>query len=720
VILLNAALAGAFAAVAVPVLVHIIHQRRVTEHRWAAMRFLHEMMARSRSRLLLDQWLLLLLRCGAIACLTLALMRPALEPGGDDVVARHGKTAAVILFDDSLSSATGRDAPRIARMQELTLNYLDTLSKGDEISLIRLSQLQAAADPLFDLEAVRDRVRGIAPSDVGSDHVRLLSAGLTQLERHVNPTVELVLVTDGLSDGWNTDERVRWRELRDRLVRDPEATAGTRDRPRMVLLSPGDTGRLGNLSISAVSLDRSVVTAEQEVAITVNVDHHGDTTTGAAMLRLQVDGRTVAERELELELGESRELVFHHRFAGAGSHALEAVIEGARDDLAADDRRAVAVEVVRGLPVLLVEGRRGQGLAGSGAFVAAALDPDGEGAGLFALERIASTQLGTVRLGAYRAVVLCDVPALDARALAALERYVAEGGGVLVGCGPATDRSHVNRLWARDGEGFLPCPLGEVRELERPLVPRLEAKAHRAVSPFAGAGGEAWGDALVRRYRDLSVDQVPAGELVTLLGLENGDPFLVLRRRGLGQVALFAGSLDLAWTELPIRAAFVPLIRGVVGHLGGQVLPPRNLLPGQELAFVRRRSVVDPHAAAPDGTPVPLRPGSWEGRQVYVSPPVRDRGVYTVRDDERVLHFAVAADSDESLMTALGSATLDEAFADQHVLDLRTASAVQATFAGAGGGDLELWRYLLAACLGLLFIETLVTRHQSRGERGPA
>jgi len=210
-----------------------------------------------------------------------------------------------------------------------------------------------------------------------------------------------------------------------------------------------------------------------------------------------------------------------------------------------------------------VEGRSGHGLSGSGSFLAAALDPAKGDGGLFAVERIPSTQLSGVRLGDYRAVVICDAPALDANALSALERYVAEGGGVLVGLGPATDPQHVNRLWARDGEGFLPCPLGDLRQPERPVVPRVESAAHRALAPFAGSGGESWAAAQVRTYRDLAVGSVASGELTTLVALENGDPLVVLRRRGLGQVVLVATSLDLSWTELPVRAAFVPLVRGV-------------------------------------------------------------------------------------------------------------------------------------------------------------
>jgi hypothetical protein len=79
------------------------------------------------------------------------------------------------------------------------------------------------------------------------------------------------------------------------------------------------------------------------------------------------------------------------------------------------------------------------------------------------------------------------------------------------------------------------------------------------------------------------------------------------RRRGLGLVTLVATSLNADWTDLPLQAAYVPLMRGIVGHLGSFIIPPRNLEPGGQIIYARAK---DPakglRAEDPSGKPLKL------------------------------------------------------------------------------------------------------------------
>ena len=77
---LNLALAGGLAAVSIPILVHIAHRRKITPVKWGAMQFL-ELGRRTRRRIRLEEWLLLLLRMGMIGLVALALARPWAKGG---------------------------------------------------------------------------------------------------------------------------------------------------------------------------------------------------------------------------------------------------------------------------------------------------------------------------------------------------------------------------------------------------------------------------------------------------------------------------------------------------------------------------------------------------------------------------------------------------------------------------------------------------------------
>ena len=57
---LNPFLFGGLFAVSAPVIIHLLHRRKIKQVDWGAMRFLMEMMAKRLRRLFLDELLLLL------------------------------------------------------------------------------------------------------------------------------------------------------------------------------------------------------------------------------------------------------------------------------------------------------------------------------------------------------------------------------------------------------------------------------------------------------------------------------------------------------------------------------------------------------------------------------------------------------------------------------------------------------------------------------------
>lgn len=713
---LNLLLVGGLAAAAAPILVHIAHRRKITPVDWGAMRFLLEMMRRSRKRLFIEQWLLLAIRTAAVLCLALALMRPAIAPkpieAGGKGVTRHGRVAAVILFDDSASTAAGRGRSALERMKALTLAYIDTLEKGDEVSLVRLSGLgETLADPLLDRGAVKDWVRAVEPTGFTSDVPALLEAGLVQLTRHFNPAAELVLVTDGGAEGWRLNDRVRWSELQARLT--PGGDGRGNARPRLIVLKPPRPGGLVNVAVSDLRADRALVPVGRKVGLRARLDHTGEHVAQGLRVQCAVDGRVVAERPLTLEAGGGRDVVFRYAFSAGGSHSVEVRVTGSHDAFPPDDRRALSVDVLERVPVLLVGEKRGAGLAGSLGFLHLALDPDEDGSRLFEVTRISVAGLSSRRLHDYRTAVIGDLSALDAAAVAALERYVVAGGGLLVGLGRRTDVDHVNRFWARNGDGFLPCPLGELRSPEKAETPGSCSTSHPAFAAFMGPSGEAWKHGEVRRYYGVRRDAVEQSELDVLMALESGDPLVLERARGRGRVVMVTTTLGPRWNDLPARAAYVPLMRGLVAHLASQVQPPRNLRLGERISHTSPRG--RPDLKGPDGQAIPFEAGSWEGRKAYVSPRLERGGVYSVHPPglESPVFYALALGPAESRLELLDAESQERALGRMRPVTLGSAAEVAEVLDPAHRRPAELWRHFLLAAILLLFVESLVTRAQA-------
>src|SRR5215467_12386307 len=90
------------AAVAIPILIHLLNRRRYDVVDWGAMQFL-QVSETTRRRLLIEEILLMLLRMGLIALMVLALAAPfAVSPLLEKVGGRPNRDV-VLIIDGSYS-----------------------------------------------------------------------------------------------------------------------------------------------------------------------------------------------------------------------------------------------------------------------------------------------------------------------------------------------------------------------------------------------------------------------------------------------------------------------------------------------------------------------------------------------------------------------------------------------------------------------------------------
>lgn len=702
-----------------PVLLHLVRRRKPRDVGWGAMRFLAVVAAEQRRRLAVQERLLLILRTAALLLAAVAASRPAWVERAETqaVLTRSGRVACVLAIDDSAATGAGQD---IVAVRALALAWLDTLRPGDEVTVLPLSRLtEPAIDPLVDLAAARSQIEAVEPSSVAADHPALLLAGLDRLQAHLNPHAELVLVAGGRARGWVREDR-RWDELARRLA---APVHGSRERPHVVVLE-AQAAPVPDLAITAVepAAPRAAPRARLPVRIAVASRGAG---VRQVTVRVDVDGRTIEEMQVSTPADGECDVVVRLPPLDPGDHVVEARLLDAGDAFSASDVRAAAVVAEARLTILLAEGEPGRGVGGSLGAVAAALDPDDGADALapFAPRRVPATQLlDPVRadelLAGASAVVLGGVAALDAAALAGLERFVASGGGLLVVPGAGVDPLHWGRAWHRGGDGALPAAPGSLRQ-HRPASGALPLPggAHPLSLAFAGPAAAALAQPGIAVSLALPRpgDGAPEDAAAPLL-LDDGTPLLLERRRGQGRCALMATALDGSWGDLPWRAAFVPLIRTLIGDLAARPTPPRNLAPLQRPAFP---TAVAARLSGPGGD-LPLGAGTWDGRPALLGPPLPAAGIYTLlAADGSVLARRAVASPPEAHDLAPAVA-VDRAAAD--VLGAWRAggpAAAAALVEGDRRHGIDLWAWLLLAAAACLLAEAWLCGRAARQETGP-
>ena len=602
--------------VLLPVLLHLWRLRRRRTLHWGSLLILQRMLQRHQGRLLLNRWGLMLVRMLVLTLLVLAWSRPRWP--ASDHSHRDGPVAAVVLVDDSASASRGQERNAWQGMLQQLDTYLASLRPGDEVSLIRASRLDAAVRPRFDHSNLRQEVANWQAATSASNIPRLLTAGLEQLSYHVNQDVEVVLVTDSADDGWQPDHTDHWRLLRERR----QALIKRQELRVYQLQAAPQPAATENLAISQAWLSQELVPRGTELRLDLQWQRWGQ---GDASYRIRflVDGSAVAEQALNDHRAQG-ELSFSTRLYSAGSHLLSVELIGPSDACRLDDSRHLACTVLPSLPVLILEGH-----AGAGAYLAAALEASTNDGSPFQVQRMHYGSWQAAEPDPHSVLALVDIPALPPDQIAAIERFLLGGGGVLVSGGPYLQCAHARRSWWRSGDGFLPAaPLPSQTGSGTVEVVSWDHPALQALP----RGGLFDASRLGRVHpTEASADSR------RLLQTSDGLALCLERQRGAGRAVFWTTSLDRSWGDWPLHASFPLLMRQLMVHLAGTQVPRRNYLVGERL-LVLPRGPTDAVRTL-DGDLGPLHPDP--GGPGLRSTPMRQPGTRTVSDGESVLHYSV-------------------------------------------------------------------------------
>ena len=580
---LNAAMLLGLLGVALPVLIHLLNRRRDPVIDWGAMQFL-ELGRRARRRIRLTELLLMLpgWRCwpwsrwrwpgrsgrGEAACRKRTASGAELGgPPRDVVLVLDGSQAwGVVRTDDAAGSGHSVGA-----------KFVGLGRPGDSVAvLLAGDRVRPLIDPpAFDLTRVdaalwrSNRRRG------SSDLPAALAEAFRILERTEEPGPRRDRPDRRPTLSLAPGEAGRWALLRSlyRRMRVP---------PRIwsIAFGPDQTQELQTPRLAGLSVSRSLVTPGLPLEVTTTVENAGPVPfSGAA--ELLVDGQAAGGSPKSLgpvPAGGRVPLAFRTSLSQRGSHLLAVRLLGG-DALPADDLSELPVQVSARCPRAAGQRRaRRRAFERRDRFSArrpgakrrrhAAVSREGYRAGC-PYER--GTQGRAV-------VVLANVDRLSQAQSAALVDFAEAGGGILVAPGDRTDLAFWQRFRVDAGEARRDQRERRRAKGGRPSRPR--SFAGRLMTAFAQGDAPALAEADFFAYHVLA----PLAGSAVLARFDTGDPWIVERKLGRGQVLLLATAIDAEAGTLPVNPDFVPLGHEWIFQLagGGEALQVR---PGESLIF---------------------------------------------------------------------------------------------------------------------------------------
>ena len=667
----------ALAGLAIPVLIHLIQREKKQIIRFPSLMFVQRVPYRSIQRRRIHNWLLLIVRLSALALIILAFSRPFFErtelpPAGT------GARELVVLLDQSYSMGFGDRWERARAAAYNAINGLGAADRGSVVLFSSGAEIALRSTASGERERLTAAVAEAKTTDGSTRYAPALKVAGSILAESPLPRREVVLVSDFQRGGWRGEEGAR-------LPAGATVTAVT----------IGGNDDAPNVSVTAVSFARSTFSNQERVAVTAVVVNRSMRSLTGGQLSLEIGGRPVQTQPLNVEAASSASVTFDPVTVGAAS--IRGTVRAGNDALAADNVFNFVLAPTQPVRVIVVD----RGGSGSAALYLTRALAIGDAPRFETVVKQPDT-VSDDDLRRASTVVLNDitVPAALGRRLA---RFVETGGGLLVALGPRAS-------WPQDVD-ILPAAVQAPVDRTRGDAARIGTLeyGHPVFEPFRAPRSGDFAGARIYGYRAVA----PSPMAQILARFDAGAPALLERRTGTGRVLLWTSSLDLAWSDFPLKPVFLPFVHRAVRHLSAYAEPAPWSTVGQ---------VLDASFGASGAQPLNGVVITPSGRQM----PVDDEGGEVLELTEQGF-YELRTKAGEGV-TAVVASNVDSAESDLTTMDPK--EIVAAAIGGEDGGpraaagvplppdaqerSQRLWWYLL--CIGILVLgaDTLLSNRLSK------
>ncbi len=642
---LNPLLLAGLAATILPILIHRITRKKAVIRKFSAVRLLMQSQLITARPQRLKHLLLLALRMLAVAGIVFMMARPVMVRPGFAALPNNG--ARVLILDNSLSMGFREDrGQRFELAKEAATAALSGF--GGRVAVIPTVLTPEAPEVRWlPAEEAIVTLQGIDLSFGRGDVVSAFSQAYRQLENLKVPK-QILVFSDMVRNDWEDLSVTRVGGVSDAVIN---------------FFRIGGPGRDPNFRIKSVGLAAGDLVAGVSSTLTVKVSNLSDTD-GSILVQLHLDEKKADQKKIDLQSGSDGSVTFDVLIGHPGWIDGEIRLTG--DRLTADDSFYFPLKVSDKVKVLVVDGDPTASLKESESFyLDNALQPGGLDETPFLVRVITESEMKRVDLQRFDTLCLLNIARPDFSQAAA---FLQMGKPVFMFLGDRVVPEVYNQfaLAPWQIQGRVDPGAGAERGTG---VQQIDATLK-----FPAVLENSLRSAFFYSY--FKVD----GFSKALLNLKDQNPLLLETSAGKSHLYLFTSSADLDWNDLPLQAAYVPLLHGLMKEAAG--LTGTSLPAGiswGELFDGERRPI---QKKGTDGGP----------------------GIYQFNRSE-IEFRGINVPLEESDLVKLTASELRKKFGP---MDVQILEYQKDNFGKQQGGRRELWPLLLGILLAVLGIEMIV------------
>ena len=588
----------------VPLLLHLMQNKRKVHLPFPTLRFLKLAEKHSSRKIRLENFLLWFLRTLIMALLGMAFAMPMIRRSGLGWLGEAPRDVAIML-DASYSMGYRTERGTVwDKAVETAAAIIEGLSDKDRfcIYLAREQPEALVAEPIGNKQEGLGRLRALQPGQGSSRLGPAITAGMKALlKADARREREIHIVTD--------NQALPWRSLAEEKVEI--------DAKMAVFVALLGVPAPENAGVMSVELQPPVARKGADVKVTAKLMRSGTATDTTATLF--IDEKEAGRRSINAGDPDAAAPSFTLPPLDAGMHTARIVTPD--DNLPIDDSFFFLIRVQDTMPSLVVGGES------ETLFLRTALKTGfGRASAVVTLK---PEQLTEKPLSAYACIFLCNALPLPGQAIAAIEDYV-KTGGVLVlfpGIGAKPD---AYAAW--NCLPGIPTTIDDLPLAQRNRTLTWDQPQHLLVRSLREGIAI---PALAIRRRLAWEKMHEATERIVSMGANQ--PFLLDRPFGDGRVLMFAVSADRTWSDFPLSPFFLPLLLQCAEYGAGVGARTPFVWATDSLSLSERFPELKgtPTLMAPDAKPVPIRSAMVQGKTVLNAENVTLPGIYTLATSEQ-------------------------------------------------------------------------------------